>query len=93
MTKRKSLDVGLAQLARNNKPLPEYVPAIVAARVLYLSRTHVLRYFASGDLQGFRVGLGKTSAIQIARSSIIEFAAKHQGRTVTLAEIARCTVE
>ena len=62
-------------------------PRLVAARVLYLSRTLVLRYFASGELKGFRVGLGKTAAIKIARSSIIEFGGKHQGRTITPAEI------
>ena len=42
------------QLSRVDKLTPEYVPAIVAARVLYLSRTLVLRYFASGELKGFR---------------------------------------
>jgi len=47
----------------------------------------VLRYFGSGDLKGFRVGLAKTAAVQIARSSVIEFGKKNQGRTITQAEI------
>jgi hypothetical protein len=87
MRKRKNFQVGLMQLSRVDKLTPEYVPALVAARVLYLSRTLVLRYFASGELKGFRAGLGKTAAIKIARSSIIEFGANHQGRTITPAEI------
>jgi hypothetical protein len=47
----------------------------------------VLRYYASGDLKGFRVGLTKTAAVQITRSSVIEFGKKNQGRTITQAEI------
>jgi soluble P-type ATPase len=75
------------QLARGGKPMPEYVPALVAARVLYLSKVQVLRYFASGDLKGFHVGPGRNAAVKIARSSIIEFAEKYQKRTITQAEI------
>ena len=67
--------------------MPEYIPATVAARVLYVSGAQVLRYFASGDLKGFRVGLAKTAAIKISRSSVIEFGKKNQGRTITQAEI------
>jgi hypothetical protein len=51
------------------------------------AKAQVLRYFASGDLKGFRVGLAKTAAVQIARSSVIEFRRKNQGRTITQAEI------
>ncbi len=75
------------QLARAGKPMPEYIPAIIAARVLYVSRAQVLRYFASGDLKGFRVGPGRNAAVKIARASIIEFAKKYQKRTITQAEI------
>ena len=67
--------------------MPEYVPVMVAARVLYLSRVQVLRYFASGDLRGFHVGPARNAAVKIARSSIIEFGETHQGRTITQAEI------
>ena len=67
--------------------MPEYVPVMVASRALYLSRVQVLRYFASGDLKGFHVGLQRNAAIKIARASIIEFGAKHQGRMITQAEI------
>ena len=52
MRKRESIKLRLMRLARAGKPMPEYIPAIVAARVLYLSRVQVLRYFASGDLRG-----------------------------------------
>ncbi len=93
MKKRKNLQIGLMQLARVDKPMHDYVPVMIAARVLYLSKVQVLRYFANGELKGFRVGLGKTAAIKIARSSIVEFAAKHQGRTITPAEIAQCLEE
>ncbi len=93
MRKRKSFDVRLMRLARAGKPMPEYVSAIVAARVLYLSRAQVLRYFASQELRGFRVGLGKTAAIKIARASIIEFAQKCQGRTITSQEIDQCAAK
>ena len=73
--------------------MPQYVPALVAARVLYLSRTQVRRYFASGDLKGFRVGLQRNAAIKIAGPSIIEFAEKHQGRTITQVDIDQWLVE
>jgi len=49
--------------------------------------------YASGDLKVFRVGLAKTAAVQIARSSTIEFARKNQGRTITQAEIDQCLEE
>ena len=73
--------------------MPEYVPAIIAARVLYLSRTQVQRYFASGDLKGFHVGPARNAAVKIARASIIEFAEKYQGRTIIQAEIDQCLEE
>jgi hypothetical protein len=75
------------QPARAGKPMPEYVSVMVAMRVLYLSRTQVRRYFASGDLKGFHVGPARNAAVKIARASIIEFAEKYQGRTITPAEI------
>jgi hypothetical protein len=93
MKRRKKLEIGLMRLATVDKRTLEYVPVIVAARALYLSRRQVLRYFANGDLRGFHVGPGRNAVIKIARSSIIEFAAKHQGRTITPAEIDRCAVE
>ena len=93
MRKRESAKLRLMQLARAGKPMPEYVPVVVAARVLYLSRAQVLRYYASRDLKGFRVGLGKTAAIKIACSSIVEFGEKHQGRTITQKEIDQCLEE
>ena len=89
MKKRKNFQIGLMQLTRVDKRTLEYVPAIVAARVLYLSRMQVLRYFASGHLKGFRVGPGRNAAVKIARASIIEFAEKYQNRTITPAEIER----
>jgi hypothetical protein len=73
--------------------MPEYVPAIVAARVLYLSRVQVLRYSASGDLKGFHVGLQRNAAVKIARTSIVELGEKNQGRTITQAEIDQCLEE
>jgi hypothetical protein len=76
-----------------DKPMTEYVPAMIAARVLYLSKVQVLRYFASGDLKGFHVGPGRNAAVKIARASIIEFAEKYQKRTITPAEIDRCLEE
>jgi hypothetical protein len=81
------------QLAKAGKPMPEYIPAIVAAQVLYVSRAQVLPYFASGDLKGFQVGLAKTAAVQIARSSVIEFGKRNQGCTITQAEIDQCLEE
>jgi len=87
MRKRESIKLRLMRLARAGKPVPEYIPAIAAARVLYLSRAQVLRYFASGDLKGFHVGLGRNAAMKIARASVIEFGKKNQGRTITQAEI------
>jgi hypothetical protein len=44
-------------------------------------------------LKGFHVGPGRNAAVKIARASIIEFAAKHQGRTITQAEIDRCVTK
>ena len=87
MSKRKNFQIRQMQLARPSRVMPEYVSVVVAARVLYISRGQVLHYFANGALKGFRVGLSKTAAIKIARSSLIEFGAKHQGRTITQAEI------
>ena len=93
MSKRKNFHTRQLQLARTNKVRLEYVSVWVAARVLYISRGRVLHYFASGALKGFRVGLAKTAAIKIARSSLIEFGAKLQGRTITPDEIDRWLVE
>jgi hypothetical protein len=93
MKKRKNFQIGLLQLAQVDKPMTEYVPAMVAARVLYLSKVQVLRYFASGDLKGFHVGPGRNAAVKIARASIIEFGEKYQKRTITPAEIDRCLEE
>ena len=87
MRKRESIKLRLIQLAKAGKRMAEYIPTIVAARVLSVSRAQVLRYYASGDLKGFRVGLTKTAAVQITRSSVIEFGKKNQGRTITQAEI------
>jgi hypothetical protein len=89
MRKRESIKLRLMRLARAGKPMPEYIPAMVAARVLYVSRAQVLRYFASRDL---RVSASdwQTAAVQIARSSVIEFGKKSQGRTITQAEIDQC---
>jgi hypothetical protein len=39
------------------------------------------------------VGLAKTAAVQIARSSVIEFGKKNQGRAITQAEIDQCLEE
>jgi hypothetical protein len=93
MKKRKKLEIGLMRLTTVDQRAFEYVPVIVAARTLYLSRRQVLRYFANGDLKGFHVGPGRNAVIKIARLSIIEFAAKHQGRTITQEEIGRCSEE
>ena len=93
MKKRKNFQIGLMQLAQVDKPMTEYVPAMVAARVLYLSKMQVLRYFASGDLKGFHVGPGRNAAVKIARASIIEFGEKYQKRTITPAEIDQCLAE
>ena len=87
MRKRKDFQIRQMQLARTGKAMLEYVSVVVAARVLYISRGQVLHYYASGALKGFRVGLTKTAALKIARSSIIEFGAQYQGRTITPAEI------
>jgi hypothetical protein len=51
------------------------------------------RVWGSGDLKGFRVGLARTAAAQIPRSSVIEFGKKNQGRTITQAEIDQCLEE
>ena len=93
MRKRESNKLRLMQLARAGKPMPEYIPAIVAARVLYVSRAQVLRYFASGDLKGFHEGLGRNATIKIAPASVIEFGEKHQRRTITQSEIDLCLEE
>ena len=89
MGKRKSVDDNLMRLAQTGKPIPEYVSVKVVMRALFLSRTLVRRYFANRELKGFHVGLQRNAAIKIARSSIIEFAAKHQGRVITQDEIAQ----
>ena len=93
MKKRKNLQIGLTQLTRVDKPTRDYVPVMIAARVLYLSKVQVLRYFASGDLKGFHVGPGKNAAVKIARASIIAFAEKYKKRTITPAEIDQCLEE
>jgi hypothetical protein len=74
-------------LTSGKKVRQDTFPRLVAARVLYLSKVQVLRYFASGELKGFHVGPGKNAAVKIARSSIIEFAENYQKRTITPAEI------
>jgi hypothetical protein len=89
MKKRKNFQIGSMRLARVDQSVRDYVPVMVAARVLYLSKVQVLRYFASGELKGFHVGPGRNAAVKIARASIIEFAAKYQKRTVTPEEIER----
>jgi hypothetical protein len=89
MKKRKNFQIGLTQLTRVDKPMRDYVSVMVAARVLYLSKVQVLRYFASGELKGFHVGPGRNAAVKIARASIIEFAAKYQRRTITPEEITQ----
>ena len=73
--------------------MPENVPVIVAVRVPYLSRGQVLRYFATGDLKEFHVGLQRNAAINIVRTSIVELGEKHQGSTITQAEIDQCLEE
>jgi len=87
MGKRKSGNDNLMRRAPTGKPIPEYVSVKVVMRALCLSRTLVRRYFASRQLKGFKVGLQRNAAIKIARSSIVEFAKKHQGRVMTQAEI------
>ena len=73
--------------------MPEYIPAIVAARGLYVSRAQGAPLLRQRGLKGFRVGLARTAAVQIARSSVIEFGKENQGRTITQAEIDQCLEE
>jgi hypothetical protein len=87
MKRRKNFQIGVLQFKRAGPSLPEYVSASIAARVLYLSKVQVLRYFANGDLKGFHVGPDRNAPVKIARASIIEFAEKCQKRTITQGEI------
>ena len=93
MKRRKKFQIGVLQLKRADPAPTEYVSASVAARVLYLSKGQVLRYFANGELKGFHVGPDRNAPVKIARASIIEFAEKYQKRTVAQAEIERCLEE
>ncbi|MBM3128193.1 MAG: hypothetical protein FJ009_06080 [Chloroflexi bacterium] len=90
MKRRKNFQLGVLQLKRADPAPTKYVSASIAARVLYLSKVQVLRYFAGGELKGFRVGPDRNAAVKIARSSIIEFAEKYQKRTIKQDEIDQC---
>lgn len=54
-----------------------------AAELLEISLMQVTREFHSGHIEGYRKGSGLRSQIMVYKDSVIEFAKKVQGRSVS----------